>query len=72
MNDVLGVSVPNQIGGLQKVSEIILGAGINISYIYGLSVSNGGANIVMKTDNQEKTARLLGENGIVLLGQGDL
>ena len=71
-NDVIGVSVPNQIGGLHKVARIILGAGINISYIYGLSVANGGANIVMKTDDQDKTVKLLAENGIVLLRQEDL
>lgn len=71
-NDVVGVRVPNQIGGLQKVAKVILGAGINISYIYGLSVANGGANIVMKTDDLEKTAKLLKENGIVLLEQEDL
>ena len=71
-NDVIGVSVPNQIGGLHKVAQIILGAGIDISYIYGLSVANGGANIVMKTDDQEKTVRLLKENDITLLRQEDL
>ncbi|MBQ3686260.1 MAG: amino acid-binding protein [Treponema sp.] len=71
-NDVIGVSVPNQIGGLHKVAALILGAGINISYIYGLSVANGGANIVMKTDDQEKTVKLLADNGIVLLRQEDL
>ena len=56
----------------KQITALILGAGINISYIYGLSVANGGANIVMKTDDQDKTVKLLAENNITLLKQEDL
>ena len=71
-NDVVGVSVPNEIGGLHKVVAAILEEKINISYIYGLSISNGGANIVMKTDNQEKTIEILKARGVPLLTMQDL
>lgn len=72
ISDVLGVCVPNETGGFSKVVQLILDAGLNISYIYGLSVQNDGANIVMKTDDQEKTVDILQKAGVKLLDQADL
>ncbi len=71
-SDVVGVSVPNVIGGLQNVVNLVLSAGINITYIYGLSINHEGANIVMKTDRQEETVQILSKNNIPLLSQDDL
>ena len=51
---------------------MILDAGLNISYIYGLSVQNDGANIVMKTDDLDKTVSILKSAGVKLLEQADL
>ena len=64
VNEVLGVCVPNETGGFSKVVQLILDAGLNISYIYGLSVQNDGANIVIKTDDQEKTVGILKSAGV--------
>ena len=72
ISDVVGVCVPNETGGFSKVVQLILDAGLNISYIYGLSVQNDGANIVMKTDDQEKTVDILQKAGVKLLAQADL
>lgn len=72
VNEVLGVCVPNETGGFSKVVQLILDAGLNISYIYGLSVQNDGANIVIKTDDQEKTVGILKSAGVKLLEQADL
>ena len=72
VNDVLGVCVPNETGGFSKVVQLILDAGLNISYIYGLSVQNDGANIVMKTDDLDKTVSILKAAGVKLLEQREL
>jgi len=72
ISDVVGVCVPNETGGFSKVVQLILDAGLNISYIYGLSVQNDGANIVMKTDDQEKTVDILQKAGVKLLAQAEL
>ncbi len=71
-SDVVGVCVPNETGGFSKVVQLILDAGLNISYIYGLSVQNDGANIVMKTDDLDKTVSILKAAGVKLLEQADL
>ena len=62
-SDVVGVCV---------VVQLILDAGLNISYIYGLSVQNDGANIVMKTDDLDKTVSILKAAGVKLLEQSEL
>ena len=67
VNDVIGVCVPNETGGLAKVTKMILSAGINISYIYGLSVGNDTADIVMKTDDLAKTESVLSAGGVKML-----
>lgn len=72
VSDVIGVCVPNETGGFSKVVQLILDAGLNISYIYGLSVQNNGANIVMKTDDLEKTVSILKAAGVKLLEQSEL
>ncbi len=67
VNDVIGVCVPNETGGLAKVTKLILDQGINISYIYGLSVGNNTADIVMKTDDLAKTESVLKTGGVKML-----
>ena len=67
VNDVIGVCVPNVTGGLAKVTKLILDQGINISYIYGLSVGNNTADIVMKTDDLAKTEAVLKAGGVKML-----
>jgi len=67
VNDVIGVCVPNETGGLAKVTKLILDQGINISYIYGLSVGNNTADIVMKTDDIAKTEAVLKAGGVKML-----
>lgn len=67
VNDVIGVCVPNETGGLAKVTKLILDQGINISYIYGLSVGNNTADIVMKTDDLPKTEAVLKAGGVKML-----
>jgi len=67
VNDVIGVCVPNETGGLAKVTKMILDKGINISYIYGLSVGNNTADIVMKTDDLAKTEAVLKAGGVKML-----
>ena len=71
-SDVVGVCVPNETGGFSKVVQLILDAGLNIIYIYGLSVQNDGANIVMKTDDLDKTVSILKSAGVKLLEQSEL
>ena len=72
VSDVIGVCVPNETGGFRKIVRLVLDAGLNIRYFYGLSVQNDGANIVLKTDDQDKTVDILKKAGVKLLEQSEL
>ncbi|MBO4547108.1 MAG: amino acid-binding protein [Treponema sp.] len=72
VSDVIGVCVPNETGGFSKIVQLVLDAGLNIRYFYGLSVQNDGANIVLKTDDQDKTVEILKKAGVKLLEQSEL
>lgn len=66
-NNVLGVEVEDKPGGLHRVLELILGAGINVEYMYAF-VNQGGKNavIIFRFDQIDQAAELLAENGIKL------
>ena len=67
IDEVIAVVVPDAIGSFARVVGIIHAAGINISYIYGLSVGNNTADIVMKTDDLAKTEAVLKAGGVKML-----
>ena len=72
IDEVIAVVVPDAVGSLAKVIAMIHAAGINISYIYGLSIDGEGAPIVIKTDDNAKAVNLLNAAGVKTLGDEDL
>lgn len=58
ISDVICVETPDVPGELHKNLQVLSGAGINLSYMYGYS--NGGtARLIMKVSDPEKAIRLL-------------
>ena len=72
IDDVIAVVVPDAVGSLAKVMKDIHAAGINISYIYGLSIDGSGAPIAIKTDDNEKASAVLEKNGVKMLSTEEL
>lgn len=72
IDEVIAVVVPDAVGSLAKVIAMIHAAGVNISYIYGLSIDGEGAPIVIKTDDNAKAVNLLNAAGVKTLGDEDL
>ena len=72
IDEVIAVVVPDAVGSLAKVIAMIHAAGVNISYIYGLSIDSEGAPIVIKTDDNAKAVNLLNAAGVKTLGDEDL
>ena len=60
------------VGSLAKVVGMIHAAGLNISYIYGLSIDGDGAPIAIKTDDNAKAEALLNAAGVKTMGMEDL
>jgi hypothetical protein len=72
LDDVIAVVVPDAVGSLAKVISMLHKGGINISYIYGLSINGDGAPIAIKTDNNEKAASILEAADVKTLGAHEI
>ena len=72
IDEVIAVVVPDAVGSLAKVISMLHKGGINISYIYGLSINGNGAPIAIKTDNNEKAASILEAADVKTLGADEI
>ena len=72
IDEVIAVVVPDAVGSLAKVIAMIHAAGINISYIYGLSIDGDGAPIAIKTNDNAKAEAIINAAGVKTLGMEDL
>ena len=61
LTEVLIIKIPHVSGSLQKILEIIADKGVNIEYMYGLSVEAEDASIVMKTNDLESACKVLSD-----------
>ena len=64
LTDVSIIKIPHKVGSLQELLKVIDNNGINIEYMYGLSIESDEAYVVLKASDTEKIDRILTENGI--------
>ncbi|MDR0751528.1 MAG: ACT domain-containing protein [Christensenellaceae bacterium] len=68
--DLIGFNVADKPGEMFKVLSILEKAKINIGYLYSFAGANKeNAIILIKVDDNEKTAAILESNGINLMGR---
>ena len=69
MTDVLAVEVPNVPGGLNRVLEILDGAGVNIEYMYAIlgNKSSQTAYVIFRVDDNEKSSEALTKQSVKIL-----
>ena len=65
LSDVSIIKIPHKSGSLQELLKVIDQNGINIEYMYGLSIQGDQAHVVLKTSNIQMTDAILTEAGIV-------
>jgi len=59
VTDVIAIVVPNAVGSLAEVLNAIDKNNINVSYLYGLSITDDGATIAIKTSDIDGTIKAL-------------
>ena len=64
LSDVSIIKIPHEVGSLQKLLKIIDKNGVNIEYMYGLSVKSNNAFIVLKASDSKKVDEILTANGV--------
>ena len=64
LSDVSIIQIPHKVGSLQELLKVIDENGINIEYMYGLSIESDEAYVVLKASDIEKVDKILEENGV--------
>ncbi len=70
--EVIAVNIPHVVGSLEGVLNAISSAGINISYMYGLSLGGSGASIAIKVNDTEGAKKALEPLNITFYTDEDL
>ncbi len=70
--EVIAVNIPHVVGSLEGVLRAISSAGINISYMYGLSLGGSGASIAIKVNDTEGAKKALEPLDITFYTDEDL
>jgi hypothetical protein len=72
LTDVFILKVPHEPGSLQKILRVISNEELSVEYMYGLSVGDGEASIVVKTSDLEKAQAVFKQYNIQTLSNEDL
>ena len=72
LSDVSIITIPHKVGSLQMLLKVIDESGVNIEYMYGLSIESEEAYVVLKASNTDKIDKILTDNGIRTLSTEEL
>ncbi len=72
LSDVSIIKIAHTAGSLQSLLKIIDEGGVNIEYMYGLSIDSDEAYVVLKASDSEKIDEILTANGVKTLSCEDL
>ena len=64
LSDVSIIQIPHKVGSLQELLKVIDDNGVNIEYMYGLSIESDQAYVVLKASDIQKVDGILAANGI--------
>ena len=64
LTKVLAIKLPNEVGTLQGVLELLGNAGMNVEYMYVLANAKEFSGMILKTGNPEEAAKVLADAGI--------
>ena len=72
LSNVSIIKIPHEVGSLQGLLKIIDQNGVNIEYMYGLSIESNKAYVVLKASDSNKVDEILTANGIKTVSCEDL
>lgn len=72
LTEVFILKVSHEPGSLQKILRVISNEELSVEYMYGLSVGDGEASIVVKTSDPEKAQAVFEQYKIQTLSNDDL
>ncbi|MCR5676034.1 MAG: amino acid-binding protein [Lachnospiraceae bacterium] len=72
IGDIIAVRISHTVGSLSAILGAVTEAGINIEYMYTLSVGAEGASLALKTSDLEKTIDVIGTQEVHIYTQEEL
>ena len=72
LSDVSIIKIPHTSGSLQELLRVIDKAGVNIEYMYGLSIEETDAHVVLKASDIQKLDDILTKEGVETLSSDKL
>ena len=72
LSNVSIIQIAHKVGSLQNLLKVIDDNGINIEYMYGLSIESDDAYVVLKASDIAKVDEILTANGIKTISCEDL
>ena len=72
LSDVSIIKIPHKVGSLQELLKTIDEHGVNIEYMYGLSIESEQAYVVLKASDGAKVDGILADCGITTISCQDL
>ncbi len=72
VGDIIGIRISHTVGSLSAVLSAVTEAGINIEYMYTLSVGVEGASLALKTSDPTGTVEILQGQNVHLYSQEEL
>ena len=64
LTEVSIIKIPHEVGSLQSLLNVIDDNGVNIEYMYGLSIESDEAYVVLKASDISKIDEILTANGV--------
>ena len=72
LSDISIIKIPHKSGSLQELLKVIDQNGVNIEYMYGLSIDAEEAYVVLKASDLKKVDEILTENNVITVSCDDL
>ncbi len=72
LSDISIIKIPHKAGSLQELLKVIDQNGVNIEYMYGLSIEAEDAYVVLKASDIKKVDQILTDNNVITVSCEDL
>jgi hypothetical protein len=72
LTDVLILKINHEAGSLQGLLQILSDNGVNIEYMYGLSIDGDEASVVLKASDLTQADEVLAKNGVKTLSSDEI
>ena len=72
LSDISIIKIPHKTGSLQELLSIVDKSGVNIEYMYGLSIDGEEAYVVLKASDANKIDEILRDNKVATVSAEDI